>query len=636
MSSEEISKEIMKPTYQWIEAGTGNLGRLYLEVLKCDGLPNMDARIDGKTDAFCCILYEDAIVNTDVIKDTLRPRWVPWCQRGFMFRMAHPSSQVLIGVFDYDSDKGVHAFNSHDAIGRISIDITNFRPSTEYVLTYDIFKSVLATDRQAFGTLTVRLRLEYEGYRNLVTSSLSLPPINYINLPNKAGFRCSYFVVHGDENVDRFDMNVVNAYRNELEGYLIVWHYIKQAAITIFLWRGQKEFSFAGRKVLIPIHSAIAFVMGITLVENFNYLPSYSLFSIAWLLLATNEFRLQHPSPWHASLSYLQLWQAIWANQVPAGVIRAHQNEEAIQKYEAEMKRCQEKEVARAQQARETAERIDALFSDERNSAAEAFHEDDFTKLGANRLTLNPLAKALLPIQQTLGEVCKALRIISSVILWDESIYAFLIVTCCLILGFLFLWIPWSIFLRWVIRILVWTFLGPWMKLLDIFYVQAQERDGEDESELLQRLFEEKLNAFEASREVLMKAKEEILKARAMRKVMFGRFVTRVPQFKEYRFPDVPRPESYAQLAATRDDDPVVIERRSYGQTLMGQMIPTWGDALDTPRERGPKKTLLQELELRVQDAMHSLPLPRLGIVDSVTRLIAISENDSSEKKKEE
>jgi hypothetical protein len=77
----------MKPTHKWIEAGSGSLGKLYFEVLKCDGLPNMDNKVEGKTDAFCCIIYEDAIVNTDVINDTLKPRWVPWCQRGFVFRM---------------------------------------------------------------------------------------------------------------------------------------------------------------------------------------------------------------------------------------------------------------------------------------------------------------------------------------------------------------------------------------------------------------------------------------------------------------------------------------------------------------------------------------------------------------------
>lgn len=582
MSSENLLVEIMKPTKKWIEAGTGSLGTLYLEVLKCDGLPNMDTKIDGKTDAFCCIVYEDAIVNTDVINDSLSPRWVPWCQRGFLFRMSHPSSQILIGVFDYDSEKRLSAFNTHDAIGRITIDITNFRRCTDYVLTYDLFRSVVANERRTFGTLTVRLRLEYDSYRDFIKGSLSLPPINYINLAQKSGFRCSYFVVHGEGNLDRFDMETVTAYRAELESYLIVWHYIKVSAISLLLWRGQKEIKWRNSRVQIPIHSAVFFIMGITLVENFDLLPSYFLFSIAWLLLTTNEFRQKHPSPWHESLSYLQLWYAVLANQVPPVVIDSHENEGAIRSYEAEQKRRQEREVARAKEIRERAERIDALFSDERNSAAEAFSDDNATKLGAYRTGLNPLAKALLPIQQTLGDVCKTLRIISSIVLWDESIYAFLIVTGCLVMGLIFLWFPWSFVLRWVVRILIWTFLGPWMKLVDMLFVQKQTKEGEDEPELLTRLFEEQLHAYEAARDVLMQAKEEILKTRALKRFMFGRFVTRVPQFKEYRYPDVPRAESYA--TPSQFHGPVHVERRSHGQTLVGKMIPTWGDGVDAKR----------------------------------------------------
>jgi hypothetical protein len=68
----------MKPSYSWVEAGSGSLGKLYVEILKCDNLPNMDSRLGslevGYTDAFCCIIFEDSILNTDVIQDDLNPR----------------------------------------------------------------------------------------------------------------------------------------------------------------------------------------------------------------------------------------------------------------------------------------------------------------------------------------------------------------------------------------------------------------------------------------------------------------------------------------------------------------------------------------------------------------------------------
>jgi C2 domain len=77
----KIADEVMKPSHSWVESGTGSLGKMYVEILKCDDLPNMDSAMrtmggveTGCTDAFCCIIFEDSIVNTDVIRDDLNPR----------------------------------------------------------------------------------------------------------------------------------------------------------------------------------------------------------------------------------------------------------------------------------------------------------------------------------------------------------------------------------------------------------------------------------------------------------------------------------------------------------------------------------------------------------------------------------
>jgi hypothetical protein len=78
LSQSQIDEEVMKPSYSWVESGTGTLGRMFVEILKCDGLPNLDSRIGsietGYTDAFCCLIFEDSILNTDVIRDDLNPR----------------------------------------------------------------------------------------------------------------------------------------------------------------------------------------------------------------------------------------------------------------------------------------------------------------------------------------------------------------------------------------------------------------------------------------------------------------------------------------------------------------------------------------------------------------------------------
>jgi len=45
LTEEQIHKEAENPSTHWILAGSGNIGKLYLEVIGCDGLPNMDSKI---------------------------------------------------------------------------------------------------------------------------------------------------------------------------------------------------------------------------------------------------------------------------------------------------------------------------------------------------------------------------------------------------------------------------------------------------------------------------------------------------------------------------------------------------------------------------------------------------------------
>ena len=105
MTTEQLNETARQPSREWIDSGSGSFGFVYLEVLGCDDLPNMDLNLiakNDKTDAFVSIVYEDVAVATDVIYDSLKPRWMPWTRRAFVFRMMHPSSVLFIGVFDYD------------------------------------------------------------------------------------------------------------------------------------------------------------------------------------------------------------------------------------------------------------------------------------------------------------------------------------------------------------------------------------------------------------------------------------------------------------------------------------------------------------------------------------------------------
>jgi hypothetical protein len=48
LTAKEIERESLKPSTQWVEAGTGSSGKYYVEVIGCDGLPNKDISVTGR------------------------------------------------------------------------------------------------------------------------------------------------------------------------------------------------------------------------------------------------------------------------------------------------------------------------------------------------------------------------------------------------------------------------------------------------------------------------------------------------------------------------------------------------------------------------------------------------------------
>ncbi len=137
LTHEMIEEESTKHSYEWIDIGSGTLGKIFVEIISCDGLPNKDTGgiFGNKTDAFVSLVYEDCCARTDVIDDCLSPRWMPWSRRAFIFNCMHTSSQLYLAVFDSDSSP----INKHDFIGRVSVDISNFRPNLIYLLQYNLY-----------------------------------------------------------------------------------------------------------------------------------------------------------------------------------------------------------------------------------------------------------------------------------------------------------------------------------------------------------------------------------------------------------------------------------------------------------------------------------------------------------------
>ena len=229
MTRTQIQQEAMKPSTHWVEASSGTIGRVYVEVIGCDGLPNMDLwNISPQIapDAFACLVFEDSIVNTDVITNSRSPRWVPWCRRAFAFNMSHPSSDILLGLFDWDPENSPVqvamsvASDVHDPIARILINVSNAIPDTTYTLTvsdhelfeyenlfalltmclaqYPLYYGKSVEHRQKTrGTITVRLRKELYDNRKAAFAGAKLPTQNYISVATQNEFSVAHYTTVG-------------------------------------------------------------------------------------------------------------------------------------------------------------------------------------------------------------------------------------------------------------------------------------------------------------------------------------------------------------------------------------------------------------------------------------------------------
>lgn len=206
----------MEPSENWVEVGSGNEGKLYVEILGCNGLPNMDSptltNLNNMTDAYCCLVMEDSIVNTSIIEDTLSPRWMPKDQRAFVFHVQHPSSQLFVSVFDHDT---VNRFRTrmkasvHDPIGRVLINLTQFNPGTLYTLQYHIYhlgvdEQKNRNDETPNGTLILRLRVEWGSAsrknseaKNMLIAGGGLPPASFVALSKRHDFQVAHYTTVG-------------------------------------------------------------------------------------------------------------------------------------------------------------------------------------------------------------------------------------------------------------------------------------------------------------------------------------------------------------------------------------------------------------------------------------------------------
>ncbi|CAB9505695.1 expressed unknown protein [Seminavis robusta] len=598
--------EALKPSKEWIEVGDPNApGKVYVEVIACNNLPNLDAPtvmqgFANLSDPFCCLIMEDSVVNTTYINDNLNPRWMPTGDhRAFVFRVKHPSSHLYVGVFNRNSTAKIYrplnVFREwiHTPIGRVLINPTILHPDTLYTLHHHIYEvsSDGAKDRVAGdhnGTLIIRIRIEWE---HQVLDAMRLPPEFYISVPRKHDFQTATYTTVGERHSDDFSIAALTSYVEELESYYSEENLelVSVIVLIILLWRGTYKVNVFGREMLLPVNSALLFTWGVLVTQNYNRFPSFVMFSIAWVFLISAALSRRHPSPWHQCESYRDLLQGLISELLHVIIgdssrsvlvrmketIAANENEEEIQRYNDE--RQQRKKVEQSVKLKKAAE----LEEEVERHKAEMAVLSEANIATAKRETVNffqaanPLKPILHPIQTVLHQLCIYMRIVKSIVSWQENYYPFWIVTFCFVISALIFFVPWGLILRWLIRILVWVFLGPWMRIVDWYYFeQVDHMTPEERETYVRRQAQSAHKAFQAQRLQRRTEREARVKLKSMMKYLFGKYVVRVPRFQQAQFLDNPLPASTAE-PYRGDVGTFTTIGQVCNQTLVGDMIPS-------------------------------------------------------------
>lgn len=629
LTKEQINSLCLEPSRKWYTAGSGSKGIVRVEVMSCDNLPDLDLNIDNSdlTDAFVALAFEDVLVRTDVIHDELSPRWMPWCNRAFQFNINHPSNLLFIGVFDFDFNIG--PLTEFDPVGRVVIDLSNFKSNTVYIVSYKLHLDQNHTSDR--GTIKLRIKVDWKNEREALLESFTKSPICYINVDNRQAYHVLKYLCKGEVNLEKASIKSIKLYANELSSYYGVLLLIIDQLISIFLWRNRLTVSFRRPNWILqdvrpeiklrelvkekisstekylrfsfwfPIHSIFLFKASITVVENPYYLPGVTFLAMSWIMLSIGFATSHSPSPWVRCKTISEITSVlIFGQQLPLPV-KINENDGVDTT----------REIDKLTEARK--ERIDAFLrgcKEALTTFQKKYFKTNFREsLETEEKNFWLYEKSLYYVHIFLRQYCLNLRVVKNIVTWRSSSKAYVTTIACFILGVLLIVLPWGKVIFWICRIAVWGLFGPWMKLFDIYFImpnyktilEASEEDIKEPFNV-ERLFQtpEMMKLAQIARI----ASEDALKLKTMRQYLYGKYSVVVPDYDSSRFPSIPLPDSTARTFKERTKTKTyqylsdVEEHHIPGQRLRGRMIHTRhhdfrdGDDHERPEDKTYHSTL--------------------------------------------
>jgi len=150
----------------------------------------------------------------------------------------------------------------------------------------------------------------------------------------------------------------------------------------------------------------------------------------------------------------------------------------------------------------------------------------------------------IYPWQLRLGKLCRILRSVRNIVMWEQSYWSFWLTCASLVCAVICFFVPCLFILKWSARLIVhslflWTFFRK-------FVLKQKMPDIEKEYQKLQKEYD---NATIEKRIKL----ENLVRLRDFRQVLFGRFLVQIPNLNFSRFLSNPKTSSSAHPRVVRN-----------------------------------------------------------------------------------
>ena len=167
---------------------------------------------------------------------------------------------------------------------------------------------------------------------------------------------------------------------------------------------------------------------------------------------------------------------------------------------------------------------------------------------------------------------CRNIRYFRNLSSWDLPWRAFAVILVCMLLSItLLVFEPVVIFIvNYSCRVIVWVFLGPWMALVDRFYVQPRESQSWDD--FIESLSKTRAALLHETVGIKRIEKENKLKWRDMMTLKYGEYMIQTPTSDINKCLDTPLPDSSANTFVPQFTEYQSISRQK-GTQLTGSMI---------------------------------------------------------------